>query len=223
MRVLHHQLICPFSRKVRIVLAEKRLPFETIAHQSWALERDFLILNPAGTLPVLIEPDGRPLADSTAICEYLEEIETANPLFYGNVFIRAEIRRLVAWFDVKFHAEVGAPLVWEKLIKRQMGGSFEPDSRLLRQAYLDVDYHLSYIGWLSEQRRWLAGDFFSLADITAAAHLSCIDYLGALPWEKYDAAKDWYARIKSRPSLRPLLADLISNQPPPRHYADLDF
>jgi len=74
-----------------------------------------------------------------------------------------------------------------------------------------------------ERRRWLAGENFSLADITAAAHLSTLDYLGDVPWDNHEPAKEWYARIKSRPSFRPLLADHIPGAPPPKHYADLDF
>jgi glutathione S-transferase len=82
---------------------------------------------------------------------------------------------------------------------------------------------LDYIGYLTEQRRWIAGDELTLADITAAAHLSCVDYLGDVPWSDHPNAKDWYARIKSRPSFRPLLGDHIPGAPPPPHYADLDF
>jgi glutathione S-transferase len=74
-----------------------------------------------------------------------------------------------------------------------------------------------------ERRKWLAGDDFTLADITAAAHLSTLDYIGDVPWASHENVKDWYARIKSRPSFRPLLSDRIPNAPPPKHYADLDF
>ena len=75
----------------------------------------------------------------------------------------------------------------------------------------------------TERRRWLAGDHFSVADITAAAHLSALDYLGEVPWEDYDAAKSWYALLKSRPSFRPLLADRVAGFIPSGTYADLDF
>ena len=76
---------------------------------------------------------------------------------------------------------------------------------------------------MTELRRWLAGDDISMADITAAAHLSAIDYIGDVPWEDHKAAKDWYVRIKSRPSFKPLLDDVIPGFPPPEHYQDLDF
>jgi glutathione S-transferase len=94
---------------------------------------------------------------------------------------------------------------------------------VIRTGYACVPGHLRYLSTLAEHRRWLAGTDFSLADVTAAAHLSAVDYLGDINWDAYPAAKDWYARVKSRPSLRPLLADTIPGIPPPRHYADLDF
>ena len=114
------------------------------------------------------------------------------------------------------------PLVGEKMMKRFLGLG-EPNSAAIRAGKANLGYHLDYITFLVERRRWLAGDHFSLADISAAAHLSALDYLGDVPWDAHDPAKEWYARIKSRPSFRPLLADHIPGAPPPKHYADLDF
>jgi len=216
MRTLYHSWICPFSRKVRILLGEKKLAFELVVERSWENRQDFLMLNPAGEVPVLVEPNGAVLADSTAICEYLEEVQP-DPL------TRAEIRRLVAWFDIKFNREVTVNLVGEKLVKRQMGSSSGPDSRAIRAGFTHIREHMDYLSWLAETRRWLAGEAFSLADIAAAAHLSAVDYIGDVPWNDFPAAKDWYARIKSRPSFRPLLTDHLPGIPPPKHYADLDF
>ena len=72
-------------------------------------------------------------------------------------------------------------------------------------------------------RDWLAGDRLSYADLAAAAHLSAVDYLGDVPWSEDEAAKSWYARVKSRPSFRPLLAETWPGLPPSTTYADLDF
>jgi glutathione S-transferase len=83
--------------------------------------------------------------------------------------------------------------------------------------------HLDYLGSLAEHRWWLAGDAMSLADLAAAAHVSAVDFTGDIPWTEYPAAKAWYQRIKSRPSFRPLLADMVRGMVPPAHYADLDF
>jgi glutathione S-transferase len=222
MRLLYHVALCPFSRKVRVVLNEKGLDHQLQVEKVWERRPSFLALNPAGQVPVLVEDEGVVLAESTAICEYLEEIAPAPALLGGTARRRAEVRRLVAWFDLKFDREVTRNLVGEKMMKRFLGLG-EPNSAAIRAGHGNLPVHLDYISYLAERRSWLAGDELSLADIAAAAHLSCLDYIGDVPWEKYQQAKDWYARIKSRPSFRPLLADHIAGMPPPRHYADLDF
>lgn len=222
MRTLHHFWLCPFSRKVRIVLAEKELDFELKFEKFWERRDEFLSLNPAGQVPVLVEPDGTALCESAAICEYLDETFSAETLLGVDARARAETRRLVAWFDLKFYAEVTQNLVDEKVLKRFMSMG-EPNSDAMRAGRQNVGYHLDYIAYLADRRNWLAGDDFSLADIAAAAQLSCVDYLGDVPWDSHGAAKDWYARVKSRPSFQPLLKDSIAGFHPPHHYADLDF
>lgn len=222
MRVLYHHWLSPFARKVRLVLHEKRLEVEERIARDWERDDAFLALNPAGEVPVLIEPEGSPLADSGAIVEYLDEVYPDPPLLGRTPAARAEARRLVAWFDGKFFREVTEPLVVEKLMKRMLGGG-APDSRAVRAGRANIHTHLRYIAWLTERRKWLAGDHLSVADMAAAAHLSLIDYAGDVPWEEHELAKDWYARIKSRPCFRPLLRDTVPGVPAPRHYADLDF
>ena len=222
MRTVYHLWLSPFCRKVRIVLAEKGLDFEMKVEKLWERREEFLALNPAGDLPLLVEEDGQVLSDATAIVEYLDETHAEPPLLGRSPAIRAEVRRLVAWFDRKFNEEVTHNLVDEKIMKRFLGMG-EPNSKAIRAGGQNIHTHLEYISWLTEERRWLAGNDFSLADVTAAAHLSCVDYLGDVPWSDHESAKQWYARIKSRPSFRGLLGDHIPGCPPPRHYADLDF
>ncbi len=222
MRTLYHLWLCPHCREVRLALAEKGLAFELAVEKTWERREAFLKLNPAGEVPVLVEDDGTVLSGNGVICEYLEEAHPAPALLGGNLLTRAETRRLVAWFDVKFNAEVTVHLVGEKLMKRFMGMG-EPDSEAIRAGRHNIHYHLDYIAYLAERRNWLAGQDFGLADIAAGAQLSCVDYLGDVPWDDHPGARDWYARIKSRPSFRPLLADHIPGLPPPAHYADLDF
>ncbi|MFM8800187.1 MAG: glutathione S-transferase family protein [Tagaea sp.] len=222
MRTLLHLPLSPFCRKVRVAMAEKRLDVELKVEKTWERRPDFLALNPAGTVPVLIETDGYAICHSQAICEHLEEIYPERELLGQTPQARAEIRRLIAWFDEKFAREVVDCLYREKLMKRFLGTG-EPSSQAIRAGYQNIRYHMEYLGWLAERRRFLAGETFSLADIAAAAHLSTLDYLGDVPWDAYPRAKEWYARIKSRPSFRPLLADHVPGSPPPSHYADLDF
>jgi glutathione S-transferase len=222
MRILYHLWLSAQSRKIRVVLKEKNLEFTMKAEKVWERRPEFLALNPAGEVPVLIEPDGTVLAESGAIAEFLDEVHREKLLIGINPVDRAEVRRLVAWFDRKMDHEVTENLVGEKIMKRFLGFG-QPNSSAIRAGHANIVHHLEYIGYLTERRRWLAGDNFSLADITAAAHLSALDYLGDVPWENHDPAKEWYARIKSRPSFRPLLADHIPGAAPPKHYADLDF
>ncbi len=222
MRLLYHLQLSPFSRKVRLVLGEKRLEHKLIVEQVWRRRPEFLELNPAGKVPVLVEDDGSVFSESTAICEYLDEAYCDDTLLGSNLQARSEVRRLVNWFDLKFGREVTDNLLFEKVGKRAAGLG-EPDTAAIRAGQLNIGPHLQYLGDLSEHRRWLAGNDFSLADITAAAHLSCLDYLGDVRWRQYPAAKNWYARVKSRPSFRPLLTDRIAGAGAPSHYANLDF
>lgn len=222
MLTLHHIWLSASCRIIRLVLHEKGLSFAMCIEEIWQRRPEFLALNPAGEVPVLVEKDGRPLSGTMVICEYLDEMHPEPSLIGTSPMERAEVRRLTDWFERKFSTEVTHNLVEEKIIKRFLKPE-EPNSQAIRAGKININYHLDYIGYLIERRKWLGGDTFSLADIAAAAHLSCIDYLGDVPWNEHEAAKDWYARIKSRPSFRPLLADHISGAPPPKHYKDLDF
>jgi glutathione S-transferase len=222
MRILYHFWLSPFCRKVRIALQEKGVEFELEAEKYWERRRDFLILSPSGEVPVLQEPDGLTIADSQAIVEYLEDVYDGPSLLGTDPAVRAECRRLTAWFDRKFYTEVTDYLVTEKFLKRYMRMG-QPQSERIRAGAKNIGYHLDYIGYLAERQNYLASEDFSLADIAAAAQVSCLDYLGDVPWKDHPAAKDWYARVKSRPSMRPILADHIPGLPPPKHYADLDF
>jgi glutathione S-transferase len=221
-RSLYHLPLSPFCRKVRVTLAEKRLDFEPVIERPWDERPDFLELNHGGTVPVFVDEDGTVVSESGAISEYLEEVYPERPLLMGTPAERAEIRRIALWFDLKFNAEVTNLVLYEKVDKRLMklGG---PDLNAVRAGLDHIAYHMDYVSFLSEQRNWLAGDHFSMADISAAAQLSAIDYIGDVPWVHFPAAKDWYVRVKSRPSFRSILADFIPGMPPPRIYADLDF
>ena len=222
MRTLYHFPLDAGCREIRIILAEKKLDCELKAEKIWERRTGFLKLNPAGEVPVLVDDDGAALPGARVIAEYLEEVYPEPSLLGRRPLDRAEVRRLVDWFARKFHREVTQGLVEERIMKRFLGLG-APSSRAIRAGLHNINHHLDYIAWLSERRRWLAGDAFSLADIAAAAHISTVDYLGDVPWEAHPEAKDWYARVKSRPSLRPLLADLVPGAPPPKHYANLDF
>ena len=222
MRTLYHLWLSPFCRTVRLVLHEKRVEFEMKGESVWERREGFLAINPAGDVPVLVEADGTAISGSGVICEFLDEIYSEPPLIGRQALPRAEVRRLVDWFDRKFNAEVTKNLVGEKMMKRFLGLG-EPDSTVVRAGHANIHCHLDYIAYLIDRRKWLAGDFLSLADLVAAAHLSAVDYIGDVPWKDHEGAKNWYSRGKSRPSFRTLLEDNIPGAPPSKHYRNLDF
>ncbi len=221
MNRLYHYPLSPFSRKVRLSLAEKRIEVELVEERFWEQDADFLRRNPAGKVPVL-KMGNRMMAESSAICEYLEEMHPTPSLLPSNADGRYEVRRLVAWFDDKFNSEVTNKLMGERVFRKIMGTGY-PDSANVKAGSKAIKYHLDYMHWLLDQRRWLAGDELSLADFAAAAHLSCLDYVSDVDWNRSVIVKDWYAKIKSRPAFRSILADQISGFPQPSHYSDLDF
>ena len=222
MRTLYHHPLQASARKVRLVLNEKRLPFVEQVMSPWEEPTDELArLNPACELPVLVDEDGTVVCDAGVICEYLDEKYPEMPLIGRDPIARAETRRLTAWFDQKFFYEVTEPLAGQKLINRMLGHA--PDSRALRTGREQMLPHLYYIGVLTEERGWLAGELLSMADLAAAAQISLVDYAGDVPWEQAPATKEWYVRVKSRPSFRALLKDNIPGVPPAAVYADLDF
>ncbi|MHA1597641.1 MAG: glutathione S-transferase family protein [Alphaproteobacteria bacterium] len=222
MQTLYHLWLSPFCRKARIVLHEKKIDFDLKVEKVWERRPEFLALNPAGDVPVLVEAGGTALSGSEVITEFLDEIHPEPPLLGRHPLERAEVRRLIAWFDRKFNKEVTEKLVGEKVMKRFLGLG-APDSKAIRAGHANIHTHLDYVGYLIERRKWLSGNEMTLADITAAAHFSVIDYLGDVPWDEHSGAKDWYARIKSRPSFRSILGDHIPGVPPAKHYANLDF
>ena len=222
MRILYHLPLSPYCRKVRLALGEKRLQFELIHERVWDRRAEFEAINPACTVPVLQEETGLAIVDSSAICEYLDEAYPDVSLFGPTLAERAEVRRLVAWFDHKFGMEVTANLYGEKQLKRLLGHG-HADGAVLRAGYANLKPHLEYLGWLAESRAWLAGANLSLADFAAAAHISTLDFMGEIDWTRHPAVKDWYARLKSRPAFRPLLADKVSGLAAAPHYHDLDF
>ena len=235
MAQLYHHPLCPLSRFVRLVLAEYGIEPDCIEERALERRHEFLVLNPAGQTPVLVDDGGLVVPGAGPIAEYVDETWARSPadlalgdrrLLPEDPAARVEVRRLLDWFNIKFYGEVSNWLVTEKVYKRFMRpeqGGGAPEMELVRAARTNIRYHLRYIGYLASRRKWLAGDQFSYADLAAAAHLSSVDFLGDVPWSEDEAAKHWYARVKSRPGFRAILADRIPGITPASNYADLDF
>src|ERR1700687_5164301 len=230
MYTLFHHSFCPHSRFIRLALGEHGLDVRLVEERAWERREAFLALNPARTAQVLISEGTPAIPVVGIIAEYLDETygtELADRrLLPSTMGERIEVRRLMAGVNNKFSEEASNPLVTERIYKRFMSeenGGGAPAADVIRAAKANVRYHLAYIGWRARTRSFLAGDRLTYADLAAAAHLSAIDYLGDVPWIEDDAAKAWYARVKSRPSFRPLLSEWLAGVPASRTYVDLDF
>jgi len=222
MLTLYHTPLSPPCRKIRLMLKEKSLGHQLVAEDTWARRIEFFAMNPAGDVPVLVNDKQQPICGAYAIAEYLDET-FPDVQFFGNTpSERAEVRRLVEWFDSKFEREVSQLILFEKVFKRLMGYG-EPSSEAIRAGKKNIAYHMDYIAHLLLTRNWLGGEYLTLADISAAAHLSCLDYLGDVAWETHPSVKEWYALIKCRPAFRELLEDRVKGFVPPAHYTDPDF
>lgn len=222
---LYHHPICPFSRKVRVHLAAKEIGIELIQENFWERRKEFIAMNPAGTVPILFDnSNAAVICDSSVIIEYIEEKHQETRSFLGESLLeRAEARRTSNWFDEKFYQEVTKYILNERYFNRYLPGSHAPNSETLRVARRNLNVHLSYIEYLLESRKYLAGDHISIADFAAAAQLSVLDYFGDINWHHYLPAKDWYSLIKSHKIFNEVLKDRIANINPPEWYSNLDF
>src|SRR6266568_575745 len=211
MYTLFHHPFCPQSRFIRLALGEHGLDLGLAEERVWERREAFLAFNPAATTPVLIAEGQPAIPGAGIIAEYLDETHGAamgeRRLLPTTTAERIEVRRLMAWFNEKFFEEASNPLVTERIYKRFMAeenGGGAPAAEVIRAAKVNVRYHLAYIGWLAQTRNFLAGDRLTYADLAAAA-------------------KAWYARVKSRPSFRPLLSEWLAGVPASQSYVDLDF
>ena len=222
MRTLYHYPLCAFSRAIRLYLNEKELAYAAIIENPWDRKHIFSKNHTISDIPTLEEKAGLVLEGWYPIVEQLEQLYRSPPLFGKSFKEKAEIRKITALFNEMFFADVTKLIVFEKIFKKHIENR-SPDSTFIRRGCSNINTYFEYITWAADHRNWLAGDDFSIADIAAAAHISCIDYLGSINWENYPSVKDWYVRIKSRPTFREILNDRISECQPPAHYSDLDF
>jgi glutathione S-transferase len=160
MNRLYHTPLSPFCRKVRLTLAEKRIEVELVEERYWDPSPEFLRRNPAGKVPVL-RMDAKVMSESQAICEYLDETVPQPPLIPRDPEGRYEVRRLCAWFDDKFHAEVTSKLLYERVNKKMQGQGY-PDSKNVKAGATRIKYHIDYLagcwisaaGWRATRCRW---------------------------------------------------------------------
>ena len=221
MRCLYHLPLSPFCRKIRLVLAEKKLEVDLVEERVWEKRFEFVKLNISAKVPVL-KIDGMIISESNAIFEYIEEGYPDPPLLPEMMIDKVEARRFSCWFDDVFHRDVTSKLLYQRGYKQLSTGN-QADSGLMKSGMVALKKHFIYLDSVLDERRWLAGDNMTIADFTGAAHISTLDYIGAIDWSRFESIRNWYAKIKSRPAFRSLLKDYLPAFTPPDHYSDLDF
>jgi glutathione S-transferase len=207
-------------------LSEKKIAFSIELVKFWEKKSGLCDINSFGRLPVLIDLNGAIVAGIYSVTEYLEEVYEENRILSQDINERAEARRIFQWMNEDFSSEITSVLAFEKFLKKYFsssGHSSTPSSTVIKQIKKDSERYFKQLEWFIERRNWLAGDNFSIADIATAGHLSIVDYFGNIFWEQYPTLKEWYVRIKSRPSFRRILNDRIPGISPVSYYPDPDF
>src|SRR4029077_4151634 len=134
MLTLFHHSFCPHSRFIRLALGEHGLAVRLVEERGWERREEFLLLNPTGNTPVLVEEGMPAIPGAGIIAEYLDETRgnelAERRLLPRDPAQRVEVRRLVSWFNDKFFAEVSGPLTMERFYRRHMtrdAGGGSPD------------------------------------------------------------------------------------------------
>lgn len=220
---LYYNPVCPFSRQASIYLQELDIDFIRIREDYWLRSEKLLSMNPACSLPILVINEHLIIKGIYPILEYLHDTYDQFAYFMGSTHeIKAETRRVIAWFNDKFYLEVSKVLINEKFIRlvRHLG---EPRTQFLKAAKANLKCHMNYMGQLLHQDNFFISEHISCADIAAATHLSILDYFSEIAWEHWPDIRHWYSLLKSRPSFQPVLHDRISGFVPPQYYNNLDF
>ena len=222
MYTLYHYYLCPSSRFIRLVLEEYKIAYDIQLENYWKPQKEFLLLNPAGHLPVLINLDNYALIGANVCMEYFKSLNLKPNLMNDEYKEQAEIRRICHWFEIVFKKEVLDPIIYEKVYSRVVE-SINPNSNNIRSALQNLNFHIQYFDYLLKHRDWIVGDSLTYSDLIASANFSTMDYLGLLDFGKCQHIKEWYLKLKSRPSFKILLKDQIVGLNPDNNYKYLDL
>ncbi len=214
MRRLTHLVFQPASRLVRLVAGEKRLTLDPQQAEDYHAHA-----------PVFVDLDGTTCIGLWAILDHLEGTYPEVSLIPEDANERGEALRWLDWTGTVLGDQVTRKIVYEKANPRYTGAPTRstPDMNVIRSGRDRLREMIPQLGQTVDENGNLVSRVCTIADFALAAHLSALDYFGEVPWDANTPLREWYMRIKSRPSFRSLLADRVPGQPPIKHYADLDF
>ena len=222
MLTLYHYQLCPSSRFIRLLLEEYKIEHITQLENYWKPQDEFLLINPAGHLPVLMDNSNFPIIGFNACVEYIRDMDLKPNIFPDDYRKKAEIYRLYHWFDTLFKKEVLDPIIYEKVFSRVIE-NLTPNSLNLRNGMQNLGFHIKYLEYLLRDKDFLVADTITSCDFFGAANFSVLDYLGLLNLDDYPKLQVWYFKLKSRPSFRNILKDYIVGLTPHVNYKLLDI
>jgi len=202
---IYGALLSPFVRKVRCVLTEKNVPYELVATNPFDKSADFVRRSPLGRIPALEDEQGRALADSTVIAEYLEERFPTPPLFPRDPYERARVRWFDEYADGGMAASLTAKVFFQRVISAKLikGGC---DEAVVATGLKKLPTFLGYLERELAGHQYLVAEAFTLADISVACQLVNLRHAGVeVDAAKFPAVAAWFERVVGRPSLQALV------------------
>ena len=192
----------PNARRVRIFIAEKGLEIPTVAIDIGKGENrqpDYLAKNSLGRMPVLELDDGTCIAESHAICRYLEEIHPEPPLMGRDPVERA----LVEMWNRRMELEILLPTISVFIHTHEMWKGVLP--QIAEWGEVCRKNALTRLAWLDGEiagREFIANDSYTVADITAQCALVLGKAVGVRPGEELRNVNAWFDRVAARPTAR---------------------
>jgi glutathione S-transferase len=188
----------PYVRKVRIVMAEKKIDFQHVLENPWDADTRVPESNPLGKVPCLVMEDGGAVFDSRVIVEYLDTISPVNKLIPASGRSRVEVRCWEALGDGICDAAIAARL--EGLRPK---GQQSPD--WIKRQLGKVDQGLAAAARGLGDKPWCSGTSYTLADIATGVALGYLDYrFPQIEWRK---AYPNLAKLKEKVVARPSFAE----------------
>lgn len=195
---LFASLTSPYARKIRIILAEKGLPFELVVDSPWEVNTRIPSVNPLGKVPALLNDGGEVFFDSSVIAGYLETLNVAPPLLPREPIEAVRVRLIEALADGITDAAVAM------VLEARRPEAKRSDDEIAHQTG-KIDRSLDELERRATGRQWLHGDSLSLGDIAAGAALAYLDLRH--PGYDWRAAHPALAALAERLFDRPSFAD----------------
>jgi glutathione S-transferase len=196
-------LASPFARKVRIVLAEKKIDYEFELDNPWKPDAKTPAFNPLGKVPVLVLDDGTTLFDSRVIAEFLDSASPIARLLPAESRERIEVRRWEALADGVLDAGVLARLESQREAKLKNAAWIDRQMGKVRAGLGAMDEGLG-------DKLWCTGNSYTLADIAVGACLGWLDFrYPKLDWKK---ERPNLARLSAKLSERPSFTDTMPSE-----------